>query len=136
MIKVHTNMDDVDWVEFKLLQQDAPNMLSTYVMRNYERKVGEKFHIRHIRWARLHRRTVKKLTRRLELIVQKINIAELKQIKEKKAMSPKQKKGRNGRIHIGMKYGVVLPRNTKEALELDVITGTTSWCDAIKKEID
>lgn len=49
MIKVCTNMDDVDWVEFKLLQQDAPNMLSTYVMRNHEQKKGERFHIRHVR---------------------------------------------------------------------------------------
>lgn len=55
-----------------------------------------------------------------------MSINDLKQIKEMKAMSLKQKKGRNDMVHIGMKYGVVLPRNTKEALELDEIMGTTS----------
>ena len=69
MIKVRTNMDDTDWIQFKYLQQDAPNLLSTYIMHNHERNIGEQFHVRHVRWARLHRRIAKKLTRRLELVM-------------------------------------------------------------------
>ena len=33
------------------------------------------------------------------------------------------------------KYGVKLPHSTEEALEIDRITGTTFWSDAIEKEL-
>jgi hypothetical protein len=42
-------------------------------------------------------------------------------------------KGYQKRTH---KFGIQLPRNVKEAKELDKINGNTLWADSLKKEMD
>ena len=48
-----------------------------------------------------------------------------------------RKRKKPGRISrpLEVKYGVVIPRNVKHALELDSEAGVTFWADAIRKEI-
>ena len=45
-------------------------------------------------------------------------------------------KGRNDRNHIRMKYGVMIPRSIREAYEIDKITETNQWKEAVDKEIN
>ena len=62
-------------------------------------------------------------------------MADAKGIQNAKSPRRKTSKGRNDRQHLGMRYGVIVPRNTKEAYELDKITGTNLWREAIEREI-
>ena len=137
ILTVGTNDGQHLRIPYKIIQSDAPALLSTYIIKNeVDSGTVDPGLQRHMRWARHYRRSVQKLTRRLTRIARRLTIDDVRGVQNAQSPKKKSSKGRNDRQHLGMKYGVIVPRNTREALELDKITNTSLWREAIDLEIN
>lgn len=135
MMTIVTNDGQRLPVPYRIMQCDAPALLSTYILENgVDSGVVNPSLRRYTRWARHYRRSVRKLTRRLSILARRLTMDDEKRIQNARSPKRKTSKGRNDR-HIGMRYGVIVPRSTKEALEIDKITESNLWREAIEREI-
>jgi Reverse transcriptase (RNA-dependent DNA polymerase) len=90
---------------------------------------------RNLQWAQKTLRDIKRAVRRIANIYdfQLDANDDVFKVRRSDASRKKKKKQRPKEV---LKYGVVVPRNVKEAFELDSMNGNAFWRNAIKTEID
>jgi hypothetical protein len=149
-------------IPFSICKRDYPRKTAAYLLRH---KVGSSNgrHTsgRYTRWARQFSRNYSRILRRLIRLPERghfrilgsdgtsrslnvptnlpkgtrlIRQVVLKVHQQNKGKIKKRKPGQISRP-LQEKYGIVIPRSVKHALELDAEAGNTLWADAIKKEI-
>ena len=128
------------WVDFESLRSDHPDHLAAYIVEHRDvdgYKTGK-----HFRWARHFQREMQRLQRRLVLRACRVSDSTrttrdrvLRRAATGSCKKRPKNPGRNDRIPT-VQYGVQVPRNIREAFELDKKNGNTYWKDAIEKEIN
>ena len=141
------------WVTYKDLKIDAPNKLASYLLSN-RRMNGRRSHVA-MNWADTHVINMRRLAIKLiqtegEMIMQNSDFEYSKDISmeclmeqhenliniRRVAASGKPKKTKKKSTFKRVKYGIKIPKNTREAYEFDKENGNHLWAEAIKKEID
>jgi hypothetical protein len=161
MFRVRWKTEEESLLPFTLVQRDYPSETAAYVLKH---KVGSSAgrHTggRFTRWARQYQRHYSRVVRRLfrqddgdyvpisslgadsgiKVAANLPNGTRLIRRVTRDGIKPGgvRKRKKPGRISrpLEVKYGVVVPRSVKHALELDAENGNTFWADAIRKEID
>ena len=130
---------------------DCPHQLASYTIN---KKVGGKHSGRWKEWAKIHFKNMRRVFRRLERVygipsfsaahdmggALADNPGTQRRAKARRyrrmAKKPSRRNRRKANPMWGVQYGVRVPRNVKEAFELDRINKNTMWADSIKKEVD
>jgi hypothetical protein len=135
-LKVKWTSDKMTWENFKLMKVDHPWLTAEYLVGNNVSRKSTLDGDRNMAWAKKTLRDVARAVRRIGLLYdfdldERDNICRVRRAgirsKKRKKKAPQRER---------LKYGVQVPRNVKEALELDAKNGNTFWRDAIKLEID
>ncbi len=122
LLKTKWNHDNYSWQKFEDMKIDLPVLTAYFIVKNYRGKSCPE-----LVWARQTVRDYEVATRRLKRAfgddLTSFNCR--RTVKRRKKFSAKKV----------FKYGIQVPRNVREALELDKLSGTTHWEEAIKKEV-
>lgn len=158
VFRVRWKTDEVTSIPFTLMQRDYPSETAAYILENKVSSNGGRFTSgRFSRWARAYLRHYNKVVRRLLRLSDGDGISSIasqppfeiktnwpngtRLIRRVNAVG-KSGKGRRrkkpGRLSrpVQMTYGIAIPQSVREAYALDEASGTTSWADAIRKEIE
>ena len=121
-------------IPFSVLKRDIPYELAKYIR---EKVVETKRGGRYTTWARKmilnYNRSIKRLYKQYRISrITKVNPRKVHNRKHRARIS---RNARNAKIMLREKFGIKLPRNTREALQLDIENGNKNWAEAITKEI-
>ena len=144
-------------IPFALMKKDYPYETAKYIQDNkIGTATGGYSTGRYQRWSRTVLRTIRRVLRRVRKEARKLHpLDELQNIhapeepvhgtavirraplQRGRTRTSSKKKSKPGRISrpLEEKFGVKIPRNINDAIELDRLNGDTAWMDAIKKEI-
>ncbi len=161
MFQLRWKTGEMSAVPFSTCKRDYPRETAAYVLRHkLGSPTGRYSSGRYTRWARQFTRNLSKILRRLlrrpdghylerdDQAPGSLNVATnlpngtrlIRRVANRlsKHAGGCHKSKKPGRISrpLQEKYGVVIPRNVKHALQLDAEAGNTFWDDAIKKEIE
>ena len=150
---------ETSMAQFSVAKRDYPRETADYVLRHkLGSSSGQYSGGRYTRWARKFNRNFSRILRRLirdsngpwtnnaTRAPGSLNVATnlpdgarlIRRVVRQTKTGGSRKRKKPGRLSrpVQEKYGVVIPRSVKHALQLDEESGTTFWMDAIKKEID
>lgn len=154
VLTVKWKTDETSEHPFSILRRDRPYETAAYIRDNKIGTPGDKFSTgKYQRWSRTILRSIRRVLRRIrrqalvdfdpmelhlpddpEHGTAVLRRAPLQRGKSRHSSKKKVKPGRISR-QLEEKYGVKIPRNMNDAMELDRLNGDTGWFDAVNKEI-
>ena len=130
-LKVVWSTDDTSWEELRDMKEDYPRMTAQYIVKNEVTRSTRDD--RTLAWAKNHLRNLDRAVRRIVRLYDFYLDGNDEVYSVRRAQNRKRKKAYNPQKQY--KFGVQVPRNVREALELDKANGNTLWEDAIKLEV-
>ena len=135
-LNVKWTTDESTWEDFKSMKVDHPRMTAEYLVGNNVSRKSNLDGDRNMAWARKTMRDVARATRRISQLYDFELDAHVRVRRTRRPKVRPKKRKKIGPPMERLKYGVQVPRNVKEAFELDAKNKNTFWRDAIKLEID
>jgi hypothetical protein len=132
-LNVKWDTEELSWETFKDMKEDEPRMTARFLIDNNVTR--SKRSDRNLQWARKTLRDVERATRRVARLYN-FHLDENDEVyKVRRAQKGSKKKKRLNFNTPVFKYGVQVPQNVRQAVELDNQNGNTFWQDAIKAEV-
>ena len=140
MVRVKLGTGDHEWMPAKHVKADQPMMLAKHVMDHPVDRV------RSGQWQSWARTTVKAIDRAMRRMRRHYDVSSTddltsapcrsRRVAQLKSKKLTRQQGRNKKIMGKTKYGILAPRNVKEALMLDDHNGNKLWAESIAKEMN
>jgi hypothetical protein len=134
-LRVLWDTGEPSWESFRLMKVDHPQTTAAYIYDNKVTRSKRDGVDRNLQWAQKTLRDIRRAARRIANIYDYHLDTNDDVYKVRRADATRKKKKKQRQKEV-LKYGVVVPRNVKEAFELDSKNGNTHWGNAIKTEID
>jgi hypothetical protein len=128
--------DKTQWIDFRDAKIDFPRQTAQYIVAHYKPRSSNRIGTdRVLSWANRTLRNIRRACRRIARLYDFFLDDDDNICKLCRAVHAKKKKaglGPRGKI---FKFGLQVPRNCKEAFEIDQANQNTFWQDAIKAEM-
>jgi hypothetical protein len=118
-------------IPFSTLKKDVPIELARYIRNKViDKKRNGYYNLWSTKTLKIHTRVIKRLYRAYNVR------ATLRTTRQRRVTKNRESRNaRNAKIERPEKFGILIPRNTKEALVFDRDNRNTKWTDAIAKEM-
>jgi len=128
--------DESQWIDFRDAKIDFPQQTARYISEQYKPRSSRNGSDRVLSWANRTLRNIRRATRRIVRLYDFFLDDNDNIRKVRRAVRAKKKKAGLAPRGKVFKFGIQVPRNIKEAYDLDAANSNTYWQDAIKLEMD